>query len=56
MKIALLLGLFGLAACTDNDVEGPFNVVHHGKVNRIKGKFNSLDGFHNDVNGKWNDV
>ncbi len=51
MKLTLLVGLLGLAVCADNDIQGPNNVVHHGKANKIRGKSNSVDGFHNDVNG-----
>jgi len=56
MKLALLLGLFGLAACADNDIEGPGNMVHHGKFNHIKGRLNSLDGFRNNIKGNRNEV
>lgn len=56
MKLALLLGLFGLAACADNDIEGPGNMVHHGKFNHIKGRLNSLDGFRNNIKGNRNIV
>jgi hypothetical protein len=56
MKLALLLGLLGLAVCADNDIEDVHNWVHHGKDNHIKGKFNSVGGYQNVINGYLNDV
>jgi hypothetical protein len=56
MKIALFVGLLGLTACADNDIQGPGNFVHHGKHNSIKGKNNHVDGFHNNLVGNENKV
>ena len=56
MKIALLVGLLGLALCADNNINGPGNVVYHGKDNTIRGKLNSIDGFNNKVKGNKNKV
>jgi hypothetical protein len=54
MKIALFVGLLGLAACADNNIQGLGNFVHHGKHNSIKGKNNHVDGFDNSLVGKVN--
>ena len=56
MKIALFVGLLGLAACADNDIQGPGNFVHHGKHNSIKGKNNHVNGYDNNLVGKENNV
>lgn len=56
MKLTLLAGLAGMAWCSDNDIQGPGNVVISGKENYINGKENTVDGWNNVIKGNFNDI